>query len=56
MPKRDSRDQRTAASNEEVIARAKRRFAKADKQIADIKEDAAREKRRAGEYKREDPE
>ena len=52
MPKRDSRDRDTVPSDEEVTARAKRRFAKADKQIADIKEDAARAKRRAGEGKR----
>jgi hypothetical protein len=55
MPKRDSKDANAASSKEDVIARAKRRFTLADKQIADIKQDAVREKRRAGAAKKEDP-
>ena len=58
MPHRKSRDHKPA-SPREVIAKAARRFAKAEKQRADIKADpkaeVAREQRRVKRAKREKP-
>ncbi len=58
MPHRKSRDHKPA-SPRDVIAKAERRFAKVDKQRADIKADpkaeVAREQRRVKRAKREKP-
>jgi hypothetical protein len=47
MPNRKSHDGKPTASREQVVAKAKRRFAEADVEIADIKEKGAQERRRA---------
>jgi hypothetical protein len=39
MPRRKSRDHKPASPDREVIAKAERRLAKADKQRADVKAD-----------------
>jgi hypothetical protein len=59
MPHRKSGDHKPASSETEVRARAERRFAKADKQRADIKADpigeVARVQRRVQRAKKEKP-
>ena len=47
MPNRKSHNDRPTASREQVVAKAKRRFAEADVEIADLKEAGAQERRRA---------
>jgi hypothetical protein len=49
MRSRENRGVKRAASREQVIAKAKRRFAEADVQIADLKEQGAQERPPAGE-------
>jgi hypothetical protein len=46
MPNRKNQDRQPASSREQVIAKAKQRFAEADVQIADLKEQGAKERRR----------
>jgi hypothetical protein len=53
MPNRKSHDGKPVASREQVVTRAKRRFAEADLQIADIKEKGAQERQRVGHDKKE---
>jgi hypothetical protein len=53
MPNRKSHDGKPIASREQVVAKAKRRFAEADVEIADIKEKGAQERRRAAHSKKE---
>jgi hypothetical protein len=53
MPNRKSHDGKPTASREQVVAKAKRRFAEADVEIADIKEKGVQERRRAEHSKKE---
>ena len=54
MPNRPSKDHKPTASREQVTAKAKRRFAEADVQIADLKEEGAVERRRVERDEKED--
>jgi hypothetical protein len=54
MPKRNSNDAKPTSSREQVIAKSKRRFADADVQIADLKEEGAQERRRDERAKKEE--
>ena len=45
MPNRKGHDGKPTSSREQVVAKAKRRFAEADVEIADIREKGAQERR-----------
>jgi hypothetical protein len=52
MPNRKSHDGKPTASREQVVAKAKRRFAEADVAIADLRETGVQERRRAEQSKK----